>query len=495
MGTPNGLGPPASATIRLASATHEEPFFRFGPYIPLVRKDEGIFIDPSGIVSDFVDFDENPFSKQLTRELLPEDSILESPSLVTPLLIKKRTKWPVRIDPLEDSTTSSNNIVNHSNRDDDVLTCNRAVFGDRPGLQAVKVIFNQYNQIESRDNSIHVSDYMRTAALACLAKTKVVNEEPVTSIKDHNKSSANEMLTGIGFSQVLEYKLQSDARRMAFRIKRAGETECGEYVEELEKIRDKLNMTQDLNKHYKSKNVYNCPFCSFKSDSLLVINSHLEVPHPSRKRELSCNWCDFKIKDFNTMAFHCMITHKKRCRMDRPPSNLCCHLCPFDTKSKKKLAGHLEKCQSLYKPEKNLELSMFERGEPPGLTSKPIDKDDILVYEQTLKDLRLSIYNPHQIKVTPTSNNHPLRGTLLILPRKTNVQHRVITHRPPPTRHPFAITQNEHPFIRPSSSSKSICDGNTNQGKLLSIIERAWCIVSKNDINTLKFSSNNELAI
>lgn len=451
---------PSTATIKLPSATYEEPYFRFGPYIPLVRKDNGIFVEPSGIVDCFVEIDQNPLSKQLTLELLPEDSILETPSLVTPLLVKKRTKWPNR---LESDESNSQPVVGHD-QPDEAIVCNRTLPDSSGSVQVVTVLFNQPSTPENKKNELRSSDYMKSATVSCLTNNTLNRSKSVLSIQDFHKSSVSDMLVSLGLSRVMETKLESDLRKCARRIKRS-QGECTGMIEELESLREQLTMTRNFNEPFKSKDLYKCPHCPFKSDSMFVLNSHLEVPH-TRKRELICNWCDYRTKDFSSLAFHCVVTHRKRCRMEKPLTSMNCDFCSFGTSSKKKMLLHLDKCQHTYRENSFLEPMQFELDEPPTVTSKPITREDVLIYEQTLKDLRLSVFSPHQFRV-PGAQQSSLR-TLLVLP-KTNVPPRFNLNQTVPLRHPFAITHNEHPFIRPFGQVSPHVPHNSacHQGKFL----------------------------
>lgn len=430
------------ATIKLPTASYDEPFFKFGPYIPLIRRDNGIFVEPEGIIEDFVELDQNPLSKQLTRELLPEDSILEAPSLVTPLLVKKRTKWPFKVT----EQSSDSNSSDPQQEQDDSLVCER-MFNSQGSTQIVTVLFNQPSASNFRKNDRQISDYMRSATVLSLTHNKLENPEVALSIKDFQKSSVSDMLIGLGLSRVMEYKLDHDVRRLASKIKRSV-NDCAQQIEQLESLRDQLSQTRASNEPFKSKDVFKCPHCPFNSDSRIVLEGHLEVPHPSKKRELACNWCDQKFKDFNSIAFHCLKSHRKRwTRIEKPIPSLTCLYCPFESSSKKRMLTHLNKCQQSFSKDHTQDTRQFYLDGPPTVTSKPITRDDIIMYEQTLKDLRLSVFAPHQVRVGPTSSN-PMMHTLLVLPKATSAP-RFNLNQPAPVRHPFAITQNEHPFIRP----------------------------------------------
>lgn len=118
------------------------------------------------------------------------------------------------------------------------------------------------------------------------------------------------------------------------------------------------------------------------------------------KREYLCNWCEYRVKDCNSIVFHNLVEHKKRCRIEKPLALHLCRFCPYECKSKRKLETHLSRCAQFF-PQSIIQGPQ-EHGENdyPAITSKMITQEDIKTYEETLKAIRLAAYNPHQIKIS-----------------------------------------------------------------------------------------------
>lgn len=96
-----------------------------------------------------------------------------------------------------------------------------------------------------------------------------------------------------------------------------------------------------------------CEFCSFKTESMLVMAHHLEAPH-MRNNIYKCNSCEFEIRSPHDILFHMEAEHNIRGRLERAPAYQQCANCHFEDNSKTKLARHLIACAKKFKPELNL---------------------------------------------------------------------------------------------------------------------------------------------
>lgn len=97
-----------------------------------------------------------------------------------------------------------------------------------------------------------------------------------------------------------------------------------------------------------------CEFCSFKTESNLVLSHHLETPH-MRNYVYKCNFCPLEVRSPHDILFHMEAEHNIRGRLERAPAFHQCPNCPFEDNQKGKLSRHLINCLKKFKPEKNLD--------------------------------------------------------------------------------------------------------------------------------------------
>lgn len=371
------------------------PQFKFGPFIPILRKQDEIVIDPNGIVDYYKTTNETNVARCLAYEILPDDSIVDAPSLVTPLLLKKKTNWPPRIN--NDQSSESGALQSNST---DPVEINLDIPADSD-IQVIKIV-KKTPQITPKvrtSNTKDIESYIKSTAVASLINTKLPSE-PILTIEDYYKTSASDMLYNIGLNQVSEFNLADRIKKLASRIRRSREKDnCDTQIQELEESRKQRSGLKSLNSAFRPVKYYSCQQCLFRCTSLQVLELHLETPHFVRK-EYSCNWCEFKHKDFNQVSFHNLVQHKKRCRFVRPLSQHFCNYCSYECSSKKRMTTHIAKCEQCFPHTTFQGPKDYEEEGYPGVTSKLITHEDILTYENALKNLRLAAYNPHQITVS-----------------------------------------------------------------------------------------------
>ncbi|KAK3909745.1 MOG interacting and ectopic P-granules protein 1 [Frankliniella fusca] len=97
-----------------------------------------------------------------------------------------------------------------------------------------------------------------------------------------------------------------------------------------------------------------CDYCSFKTESALVMAHHMETPH-MRNYIYRCNFCDKEVRSPHDILFHMEAEHNVRGKLERGPAFHQCPNCPFEDNQKGKLTRHLVSCQKKYRPEKNQE--------------------------------------------------------------------------------------------------------------------------------------------
>lgn len=315
--------------------------------------------------------------KPLLSEPSPGDSIVEAPSLVVPLLLK---------------TEEANEQMN---QDDEV-----EIIGQQGG------------------NFRNPQEYVKASCVAAL--TQKGDQGVILTLKDYHNSFAGKLLLDIGLNRANERNLESNARKIAYRLrnKSSGNQDL---IRELELIKKELVSYQELNKPFKSRSKFMCPHCHFATEFMMVLDGHLEIPHISHRKEYMCNWCEFKTKSADQIIAHFMHNHKKRCKVEKPLPIYLCRFCSYETNSKRLITSHTVSCLKTFPQSSFMGPQFYGENDYPGVTPKPITQDDIKAYERARNAMLLSSYNPHQLSV---SNSNEQRRVLIVpsryLPHKFN---------------------------------------------------------------------------
>ncbi|XP_045453843.1 MOG interacting and ectopic P-granules protein 1-like [Melitaea cinxia] len=166
--------------------------------------------------------------------------------------------------------------------------------------------------------------------------------------------SLGQFFINIGINLVQEY-VQSDLlktqNRKLYKEKKSGRsTKATETA--IASLTQNLAYSKKINAPYALEQK-KCEFCSFKTESLLVMAHHLEAPH-MKNNIYKCNTCPFEIRSPHDILYHIEAEHNIRGRLERAPAYQQCPNCHFEDNSKTKLARHLIACAKKFKPEFNL---------------------------------------------------------------------------------------------------------------------------------------------
>lgn len=156
----------------------------------------------------------------------------------------------------------------------------------------------------------------------------------------------------IGHNLVQEY-VQTDLLRQQ---KRKRDREGGQNSQTNKNIHSlikNLEYTKENNEPFKME-TKKCEFCSFKTESSLVMAFHLETPH-MKNFVYRCNFCTYEVRSPHDILFHMEAEHAVRGRLERAAAFHQCSNCPFEDNQKGKLSRHLVACTRKFKPERNLE--------------------------------------------------------------------------------------------------------------------------------------------
>lgn len=166
--------------------------------------------------------------------------------------------------------------------------------------------------------------------------------------------SLGQFFINVGLNLVQEY-VQSDLlkqqQRKLYREKKSGRSTKGTEAA-ITSLTQNLDFSKKTNAPYALAYI-KCEFCSFKTESMLVMAHHLEAPH-MKNNIYKCNTCAFEIRSPHDILFHMEAEHNIRGRLERAPAYQQCANCHFEDNSKTKLARHLIACAKKYKPEFNL---------------------------------------------------------------------------------------------------------------------------------------------
>ncbi|XP_025157549.1 uncharacterized protein LOC105186617 isoform X2 [Harpegnathos saltator] len=155
----------------------------------------------------------------------------------------------------------------------------------------------------------------------------------------------------IGTSLVQEY-VQTDLLRTQKR-KQGKSSTSAETQLAINSLIKNLEFSKENNEPFHLE-MKKCEFCSFKTESTLVMQHHLETPH-MRNYVYKCNFCPIEVRSPHDILFHMEAEHNTRGRLERGPAFHQCPNCPFEDNQKGKLTRHILACTKKFRPERNLE--------------------------------------------------------------------------------------------------------------------------------------------
>ncbi|KAJ2942879.1 hypothetical protein O0L34_g15070 [Tuta absoluta] len=180
--------------------------------------------------------------------------------------------------------------------------------------------------------------------------------------------SLGQFFINIGLNLVQEH-VQSDLLKQQQR-KLYKEKKSGRSTKATEEVINSLSQNYEFSKKTNAPYALEykrCEFCSFKTESMLVMAHHMEAPH-MKNNIYKCNSCAFEIRSPHDILFHMEAEHNIRGRLERAPAYQQCANCHFEDNSKTKLGRHLIACAKKFKPEFNLAPPM--EWEPPAKIPK-----------------------------------------------------------------------------------------------------------------------------
>jgi hypothetical protein len=175
---------------------------------------------------------------------------------------------------------------------------------------------------------------------------------PASKPTSYFESPLGKFFMGIGVNLVQEF-VQMDLLKMTKRKLNRGGANSAENQTAVHSLLKNLEQSKENNKPYKF-DLKQCKLCSFKTESEVALEHHLEIPH-FKNFVYVCNFCPVTMRTNQDMLIHMQTEHRKSGRMERAPSFHQCPNCPFEDNQKSKITRHLISCAKRFRPEKNLE--------------------------------------------------------------------------------------------------------------------------------------------
>ncbi|CAG9781953.1 unnamed protein product [Diatraea saccharalis] len=206
------------------------------------------------------------------------------------------------------------------------------------------------------DDKIVVKD--KVEAIDQIKVVADLTVDKICSSKSHEKSSMDcslgKFFINIGLNLVQEY-VQSDLlkqqNRKLYKEKKSGHsTKATE--SSIAQLMKNLELSKENNAPYNFTQK-KCEFCTFKTESKLIMSQHLETPH-MKNNVYKCNFCTFEIRSPHEILYHMESVHNIRGKLEKAPSLHQCTNCQFEDNGKGKLARHLITCAKKFKPDSNL---------------------------------------------------------------------------------------------------------------------------------------------
>jgi hypothetical protein len=190
-------------------------------------------------------------------------------------------------------------------------------------------------------------------------KTHIISSDTVSQslIGDAKNDSYFESPLGkffmtIGVNLVQEF-VQSDLlRQQKKKREKEGKAPSAATQMAINSLQKSLEVSKENNAPFKHKQK-RCEFCTFKTESSMVLSQHYEIPH-QRNNVYKCNYCEYEARPVHDILYHMEAIHNMKGRLDKPFSYHLCPNCPFEDNGKSKIIRHEAACVKKFKPEINL---------------------------------------------------------------------------------------------------------------------------------------------
>nr|XP_012150887.1 PREDICTED: uncharacterized protein LOC100877073 isoform X1 [Megachile rotundata] len=198
------------------------------------------------------------------------------------------------------------------------------------------------------DNSLDLTE----SGFSNISDKQDIRQEDRNKVLTYFDLPLGKFFMQIGVNLVQEY-VQTDLLRTQKRKQGKQGSTSAETQLAINSLIKNLEFSKENNEPFHLE-LKKCEFCSFKTESTLVMQHHLETPH-MRNYVYKCNFCTVEVRSPHDILFHMEAEHNTRGRLERGPAFHQCPNCPFEDNQKGKLTRHILACTKKFRPEKNLE--------------------------------------------------------------------------------------------------------------------------------------------
>lgn len=197
------------------------------------------------------------------------------------------------------------------------------------------------------DNSIDLTEH----GFSSIGDRHELRQEERHKMPTYFEQPLGKFFMQIGTSLVQEF-VQTDLLRTQKRKQGKGSTSAETQLA-INSLIKNLEFSKENNEPF-HLDMKKCEFCNFKTESILVMQHHLETPH-MRNYVYKCNFCPIEVRSPHDILYHMEAEHNTRGRLERGPAFHQCPNCPFEDNQKGKLTRHILACTKKFRPERNLE--------------------------------------------------------------------------------------------------------------------------------------------
>ena len=195
------------------------------------------------------------------------------------------------------------------------------------------------------------------------AEDKKPDDKPKSASAAYFDSTLGKFFKELGMNLVQEF-VQKDLLHQQKR--RAQKDKSAAVMHAIMSLQKNLDDSKEQNESFHFE-IRKCRFCSFRTESRIVMQHHMETPH-MKNFVYRCNFCEYETKIPQEVLFHMDSVHGVKGKLERAPYFHQCPQCPFEDNGKGKLTRHRMGCDKRFRQELN---QIPERDWDPPAKIKP----------------------------------------------------------------------------------------------------------------------------
>ena len=391
------------------------------------------------------------------------DAILECPSQVVPLFIKKPHLFPPKVEKVNEKPNELKKDESVESKEDEKTVEAPKQSDDKTDEKSEEPKTDdktdeKSDEPKTDEKSDEKSDEPKTDEKTVEAPKQSddkcqqsqqpppqsqLNEQQnkltMLTIDDYYKSSVGTFLMGIGLRRCQETYLKESVKQTQKLIRKEGELD--EHLDVLKEQQKQIEDCKSVNSIYTFKQE-KCKMCDFKTDSESVMQHHLSIPHITNRKEYKCNFCTFLTRDARVIVYHFLNDHKKHCNIELPLNLYTCPTCNYESNQKAKAATHMAKCVKVFQEDKVLQ-TVDNESEHSAITSKLITQEDLRFYESTVQALKPVVMNQGVQIPFATGLPRGLQHQILIMQQQQFARQKLTKPKP--------AANNQRTNIRPTN--------------------------------------------